>query len=189
MDIPERIELRETAHGHGDKGMAFYAYADTANLGVRMEARRQNARSPFVETWYLDALPHREFKSFEALREAALPLTDEEIEARTTKLYPRIRQVEPDPCGNRCRLCPRLDLIAGTPRQRHETWRVVLAYSWKNLHSLSLCDEHLSKYEMDPKGLKAAIEEEVRQRMERALLKELLGGVRRSGSSTPEVES
>jgi hypothetical protein len=170
MNIPEHIELRETAHGHGEKGMAFYAYADTANLGIRMEARRQNRRSRFIETWYLDALPQREFRSFEALREAALPLTAEEVEARTTKLYPRIRQIEPDSCGNRCRLCAPSDLVAGKPRQQHDTWRVTLAYSWKDLHSLSLCDEHLSKYERDPKGLKAAIEEESRKRIERSLL-------------------
>lgn len=171
MDIPETIKIKETMHGHGDKGMAFYGYADTSDLGIRMEARRKDGRSPFVETWFLDALPGREFPSFAALREAALPLTEEQIAAQTTALYPLIKEMSPDSCGNPCRLCPRpaSRLDADGKRIKFDTWRVDIAYSWKDLHSLSLCDAHMEQFADDPKRLRAAIEEEVRQRTERRL--------------------
>lgn len=168
MQIPESINLRETLHGHGAKGMAFYGYEDNHGLGVRMEARRKDGRSAFIETWFLDALPDREFKTFAEMRAAALPLTDEDIAAQTTHLYPLIRSVEPDSCGNRCRLCPRPPFDPSATRQKYETWRVTIAYSWKDSHSLSLCDAHQEQFEKDPAGLKTAIEEEVRQRRDRA---------------------
>lgn len=165
MDIPETINIKNTAHGHGAKGLAWYGYEDTAGLGVRMEARRKDGHSPFIETWFLDALPGREFASFGALREAALPLTPEEIEATTSAMYPLIKDVEPDSCGNRCRLCPRTPTLDGSgERVMHETWRVTLAYSWKDQHGLSLCDDHLARFETDPKGLRDAVEAEVAER-------------------------
>lgn len=168
MNIPESIKIKETLHGHGTKGMALYGYEDTSGLGIRMEARRKDSRSPFIETWFLDALPNREFPSFAALREAALPLTDEQIEAQTSALYPLIKSVEPDSCGNRCRLCPRPPFVPGAPRQKYDTWSVMIAYSWKDEHYLSLCDSHLEQFQGDAKGLKDAIEEEIRVRMSRS---------------------
>jgi hypothetical protein len=168
VDIPESINIRETMHGHGAKGMAFYVYADTGDLGIRMEARRKDGRSPFIETWFLDALPNREFSSFAALREAALPLTDAEIEAQTTACYPLVKDAKPDSWGNRCRLCPRPLFDPGAARVKHDTWRVTIAYSWKDLDSLSLCHDHLATFEKDPKGLRAAIEAEVAERRARA---------------------
>ena len=171
MDIPANLTMRNTVHGSGAKRMAFYGYEDNAGLGVRMEARRKDGRSPFVETWFLDALPGREFASFKDLREAALPLTDVQIAAETADKYPLIRGVEPDSCSNRCRLCPRTELAidsATRAPEKYDTWRVVLAYSWKDSHSLSLCDEHLEKFQNDAKGLRAAIEAEVEQRRARA---------------------
>lgn len=168
MDIPESIKLRETLHGSGAKGMAIYGYADTGGLGVRMEARRKDGRSPFIETWFFDALPGREFASFKALRDAVLPLTPEQIAAETADKYPLIRDAEPDSCGNACRLCPRPAYVPGQERVKYDTWRVTLAYSWKDEHPVSLCDAHMEQFEADPKGLRAAIEQEVELRRQRA---------------------
>ena len=170
MDIPERISIRETMHGHGAKGMAIYGYEDTGGLGIRMEARRENSRCAFVETWFLDALPDRSFSSFAELRTVALPMTDEQVHAATIGCYPLIRETRPDSCGNPCRLCPRPETTLGANGERiqHETWRVTIAYSWKDLHSLSVCDAHLEQFQDDPKGLRAAIEAEVQQRRARA---------------------
>ncbi len=171
MNIPETIKIHETVHGHGAKGMAFYGYEDASGLGIRMEARRENGRSPFIETWFVDALPNREFPTFAALRDAVFSLTDDQIAAQTSALYPLIKEMAPDECGNACRLCPRPPFIPGQSRQKHDTWRVTIAYSWKNLHWLSLCDAHLEQFRGDPKGLKGAIEEEIHQRKAGAELK------------------
>lgn len=170
MNIPEGISLKNTLHGHGAKGMAFYGYEDTAGLGVRMEARRESGRHPFVERWFLDALPGREFASFKELREAALPLTNEQILAETADKYPLIKSVAPDSCGNRCRLCPRTGSYfdASGVRIKYETWRVTIAYSWKDAHPLSLCDAHMEQFKSDPRGLRDAIEAEVESRRQRA---------------------
>ena len=170
MNIPENVQMRNTLHGSGAKGMALYGYEDTAGLGVRMEARRKDGRSPFVETWFLDALPGQEFKSFAELRAKALPLTDEQIAAETLDKYPLIKDAGPDTCGNACRLCPRTGTLFNRSGERvkHDTWRVTLAYSWKDCTSLSLCDEHMNQYEADPKGLSAAVDAEVAARKARA---------------------
>lgn len=170
MEIPTSIKLRNTLHGSGAKGMAVYGYEDTAGLGIRMEARRKDGRSPFIETWFLDALPGQEFKTFAELRAKALPLTDEQIAAETSDKYPLIKEAEPDSCGNACRFCPRTETLFNRSGERvkHDTWRVTLAYSWKNFTSLSLCDDHMSQYENDPKGLSAAVDAEVAARRARA---------------------
>lgn len=185
MDIPEKLTLRNTLHGHGAKGMAIYGYADTLGLGVRMEARRADRRSRFVETWFLDALPGREFASFKALCEAALPLTDEQVAAATSGAYPQITDVAPDSCGNRCRLCPRPPGGIGDPRAHHTTWSVTLMYSWKDGHPLSLCAEHLQRYRADPKGLRVAVEAELAERRARAKANEL----RRAANEQPKEPS
>lgn len=169
MNIPENVKMRNTLHGSGAKGMAVYGYEDTGGLGIRMEARRKDGRSPFVETWFLDALPGQEFKTFADLRAKALPLTDEQIAAESDK-YPLIKSAEPDSCGNRCRFCPRTDTLfnrSGEP-VKHDTWRVTLAYSWKDFTSLSLCDAHMDQYKADPKSLSAAVGAEVAARKARA---------------------
>lgn len=175
MNIPKSIKLRETLHGHGANGMAVYGYEDTGGLGIRMEARRKDGRSLFVETWFLDALPGQDFPSFAALREKALPLTDEQIAAETSDKYPLIKDAGLDPCGNACRLCPRPPTMFDDKGERikHDTWRVTLAYSWKDNHPVSLCDEHMNQYEADPKGLRAAVEAEVAARKARAAANKL----------------
>lgn len=33
MRLPEQLMMRELAHGHGAKGMAFYIYEDVDGLG------------------------------------------------------------------------------------------------------------------------------------------------------------
>lgn len=167
MEIPENINMKNTLHGSGAKGMAIYGYEDAHGLGIRMEAKRKDSRSPFIETWFLDALPNREFPTFKELRETALPLTDEQIAAATVDAYPLIKDIEPDPCGNRCRLCPCPPYVPGQVRIKYDTTRLTLAYSWKDGHPLSLCDEHLDQFANDPKGLAAAVKAEVEQRRAR----------------------
>ena len=169
MNIPEKISMREVLHGHGANGMALYGYEDTAGLGIRMEARRKDRKSPFVETFFLDALPGREFKTFADLCAAALPLTDADIEAATSAMYPRIKSIEPDTCGNRCRLCPRPESLfdAAGERIKHDTWRVEIADSWKKIDSISLCNAHMTQYDGDAKGLRAAMDAEVAERVKR----------------------
>lgn len=171
MNIPEVIGMRNAMHGSGAKGMAIYGYEDTSGLGIRMEARRKNGRSPFVETWFLDALPGQEFATFAALREKALPLTDEQIKAETADKYPLVAKIEPDTCGNACRLCPRPAYVPG--RVHHETWSVEVAYSWKDCHSVSLCDSHMAQFGLDgathdAKALVAALQAEVAERRAKA---------------------
>ena len=172
MNVPEEIKIRNTMHGSGAKGMAIYGYEDCHGLGIRMEARRKDGRSPFVETWFLDALPGHEFATFAELREKALPLTDEQIKAETADKYPLIAKMGPDSCGNACRLCPRPPYVPG-PRAHHETWSVQVAYSWKDCHSVSLCDTHMEQFGLDGathdvKALVAALEAEVAERRARA---------------------
>jgi hypothetical protein len=168
MNLPESLEMRNTLHGHGAKGMAIYGYDDASGLGVRMEARRKDGRSPFIETWFFDALPGREFATYAALREAVLPMSEAQIRSETADKYPLIREAEPDPCGNPCRLCPRPPYVPGQDRQKHETWRVTLAYSWKDVHPCSLCDDHYKRFAEDPNGLRDALAAEVAERIARA---------------------
>lgn len=157
MNLPASIRMRETIHGHGAKGMAFYGYEDTGGLGVQMEARRENGRSPFVETWFHKALPERKFSAFDAMRTALEALTDEEIEAEASK-YPRFRNIEPDSCGNACRLCP-LPPFTGE-RIKHDTYRVHLALGWRAVTDwpASLCEDHLIEFDRKPVELLAALE-------------------------------
>lgn len=176
MNLPEAIEMREAFHGSGDKGMALYGYADAGGLGVRMEARRKSGRERFVETWTFDGLPERRFPTLEDLRAAVAPLTEADIIAQTSALYPRVKVVEPDTCGNACRLCPRPQPLRGDPRVKHDTWRVELAYSWKDVQGCSLCDAHLAQFGLDgdkpdAKGLDAALKAEVAERMARAAIR------------------
>ena len=176
MELPESIQMKNTVHGHGGKGMAFYGYEDTAGLGVRMEARRKDGRSPFIETWTHDALPGREFQSYRALRDVVLPLTPEQIAAETADKYPLVRELEPDSCGNACRLCPRPPYVPGQERVKHDTWRATIAHAWNDLSGCSLCDAHMAQFGLDgatpdAKALVAALEAEVAERRAKAAAK------------------
>ena len=171
MSLPKSISLRETMHGHGAKGMAFYGYEDTAGLGVQMEARRKDSRSPFVETWFHDALFEREFPTYGALHAAFRQLTPEQVQAELAK-YPRWRETKPDTCGNPCRLCPRPPYTPGE-RVKHKTWRVAVAVGWRAItdQTCSLCDEHLAQFDGKPVELVAALEAEVAARRARSAAK------------------
>jgi hypothetical protein len=175
MDIPEKFRIREVIHGHGAKGLAFYGYEDVLGLGVQMEARRGDRRSPFVETWWLAALPDVSFGTLAALRLAAAEITDEAVAAEAAK-YPFIRSAKPDECGNACRLCER---PTTWPCPKYDTTRVSIATNWRAATDdfASLCADHMAQYQGDPSGLLAALSAEVAERKARA-------EARRTASST-----
>ena len=168
MKVPAQIKLRETAHGHGAKGMAFYDYEDAEGLGIQMQARRENGRSPFIETWFFEYLPDRRFETFAALASVLTEMTDEQIEAEASK-YPRFSRIEPDTCGNRCRLCPRPAYDPNVGRVKHETWRVQVAKGWRASTDwfCSLCDDHLAQFDGKPAELVEALKKEVEERKSR----------------------
>ncbi|QOT74857.1 hypothetical protein [Cupriavidus basilensis] len=163
MNIPDKLTLRETAHGHGANGMAFYGYEDTAGLGIQMEARRESGRSGFIETWFHEALPERKFATWAELSAAVAALTDEQVEAEAAQ-YPRFRSIRPDTCGNACRLCPRPSYTG--ERVKHDTWRVHVARGWRAVTDwrCSLCDTHLNQFDGKPAELIAALEAEAAER-------------------------
>lgn len=173
MNIPDKLTLRETAHGHGANGMAFYGYEDTSGLGIQMEARRENSRSAFIETRFHEALPWRKFATWAELSAAVAELTDEQVEAEAAQ-YPRFRSVAPDTCGNACRLCPRPPYTPG-PRVKHDTWRVQVARGWRAVTdwSCSLCNAHFNQFDGKPAELIAALEAEAAARRAGAAAKGL----------------
>ena len=81
MILPDDLKLRNTAHGSGAQGMAFYTYEDSAGLGVVMQARREHGRARFIQTWRFMWLPDHVCASFQELADAVLPLTDADIAA------------------------------------------------------------------------------------------------------------
>ena len=85
LPIPAHMRMNNTAHGHGDKGMAFYTYEDADGLGVLLDARRKDGRSPFVETWRFRWLANMEFTSYASLREAVKQVREAELEAERAK--------------------------------------------------------------------------------------------------------
>lgn len=168
MKIPTHLTMRETAHGVGARGLAFYEYEDTTGLGVQMQARRESSRASFVETWYHVALPERSFGTLADLAAAVDALTDEQIAAEAAN-YPRFRSTKPDSCGNPCRLCPR-PTYAGGPRVHHDTWRVTVARSWRPVtdSSSSLCEAHRMQFDGRPTELLVALAVEAAARKARA---------------------
>lgn len=85
MKLPDKITIKNTAHGSGDKGLAFYTYEDGEGLGIVMDARRTDDRSPFVESWRFRWLPNLVFVSFAHLVEVLRALPDEAVEAEKAK--------------------------------------------------------------------------------------------------------
>jgi hypothetical protein len=107
MSLPETLTFRESAHGTGAKGMAFYGYRDTGGHGVHMEARRPHGGARFVESFWWEFLPGQTFTTYAALREAAALVSDEQIAAERAK-YPFVQSAEPvgqRSYSNKCRLC------------------------------------------------------------------------------------
>lgn len=85
MKIPGQFKVKETAHGHGDKGMAFYTEEDTEGLGLVREIRRESSRHPFIAMWRFKWLPDRVFSSINELAQAVEALTDDQIAAEKAK--------------------------------------------------------------------------------------------------------
>lgn len=77
--MPENLQLRVIAHGHGARGMAFYEYEDLQGLGIVLDARRASRREGFVETWRCRWLPEREFRTYAGLAQALRQLSAQEI--------------------------------------------------------------------------------------------------------------
>lgn len=92
MRLPPSLTIRNTAHGSGERGMAFYMHEDTAGLGIVMTARRENSRAPFIETWRFRWLPDRVFSTIAELARALEPLTPEDIAAEQAR-WPRLGKV------------------------------------------------------------------------------------------------
>lgn len=92
MKLPADLKIKNTAHGHGAKGMAFYTDEDTAGLGVVRDMRRESGRHPFVATWRFRWLPNRAFLSFRDLEVALEQVTDEQVAAEKAK-WPALAEV------------------------------------------------------------------------------------------------
>lgn len=167
-ELPEHLFMRETRHGTGDSGLAFYDYEDNAGLGVQMQARRERRGERFVETWFHQMLPGMTFTTYAAMCEAYAKLTPEDIAAEKA-MYPYIRELKKDSCGNACRLCPRPPYMPGS-RVLHDTWRVDVATGWRasDGHFASLCHVHKAQFGHDPAALLAALDAEVVARRARA---------------------
>lgn len=152
--IPEQLQLTVTAHGHGDKGMAFYSYEDADGLGVLLDARRESRNAPFVETWRFRWLPDREFPNFVELRAAANALTKEAVFAEKAK-WPQL--VDP----------PRLRNSRGSASScwshkdrpaTHLAWAQACWYRYDGVTAL-LCDECASAAATDPAVITRASEQ------------------------------
>jgi hypothetical protein len=92
MRFPPGLQLRNTIHGTGDRGMAFYVHEDTAGFGIVMTARRESRRASFVETWRFRWLPDQVFSTVAELASALEQLTDEQIAAEKAR-WPRLGNV------------------------------------------------------------------------------------------------
>lgn len=92
MKLPDNLAVKNTAHGTGAKGMAFYTYEDNAGLGVVMESRRQSRAHVFANKWRFRWLPDREFDTLHDLEAALVDLTEEQIAAEKAK-WPELDSV------------------------------------------------------------------------------------------------
>lgn len=162
--LPEKLSLRETMHGHGAKGMAFYRYADK-EYGVHMEARRANSRERFIETFTWDYLPGQSFPTYAALCEAAKAVTADDIAAEKA-MYPYLRSSElvgDDDFANACRLCKGPGFLV-----------IHLAHNWQPVEDsyATLCKDHqfLAQH---PQALHEALLAEVAERRDRAAKSQL----------------
>lgn len=99
MQLPEHLSMKNTKHGHGPQGLAFYRYEDAGGLGILLDVRRQSAGERFVETWRFRWLPEGEFRTYEALRAAVAELTDEALAAERAK-WPQMPEPPAPSSGN-----------------------------------------------------------------------------------------
>lgn len=157
MFLPDKFELKEVRHGHGD-GMWFYDFKDTAGLGVHVH-QRSDKQGHRIQ-WMHVALPEMKFASLESLRAALVPVTHHQIDTEAAK-WPQLK-IEPEAptLNNRCRLCPREPHIRATHR-------VTVMLSWiETGHYAGLCDEHAG-LAGQPQLLIAALDAEVEARRQR----------------------
>lgn len=107
MQFPKDLKMKERAHGHGAKGLAFYSYEDCAGLGVELDVRRQDRRSRFLESWRFRWLPDQVFATYSDLCAAVAALSDEAIAAEKTK-WPRLHSIveKSGPTNGSCWLHP-----------------------------------------------------------------------------------
>jgi len=164
MNIPDNLTLYSTVHGHGANGLAFYRYADRDGFGVHLDARRESHGKPFVESYWLDALPNQRFPTLHALQKAAAALSDRQVALEREK-YPQVRNARPvgkRSYQNKCRFCPR-------EAARPGALIVYLARSWNPVtdHRVELCEGHQGMAE-DPAALDAAIKAEIARRAPKA---------------------
>lgn len=82
--LPAKLTMTLEVHGHGAKGMAFYA-SEARGYDVLLDSRRKDGRSPFVDTWRYRWLPEQTFPNFAALREAVNALAPEAIAAERAR--------------------------------------------------------------------------------------------------------
>jgi hypothetical protein len=152
MHLPENLTMMNTAHGHGDKGMAFYTYEDADGLGVLLDARRKDGRSPFVETWRFRWLPYVEARTYNELRDAVGALCNEEQVADQKAKWPQMPKPPAPSLGG----VGRCWLHTDRPRT-HSGW---VQTSWHQFDGLTamLCDECAAAAATDPTGIVRASE-------------------------------
>lgn len=171
MILPKQPAMKNTAHGHGDKGMYFYRHRDVDDLGINIDIRRESSKHPEVVRFYYDWLPEQYFPDYRTLWDAVALLPDEQIEAEKAK-YPLVRSAEPVAernHNNKCRLCSAL------PEPKHGVLIVHLAGYWcpGDDRYCELCGDHQHLVE-DPRALWAALDAEVAARRARRLAKGLV---------------
>lgn len=169
MQLPEKINVRNTLHGNKGGGGYVYRYSDTEGLGVNVTIVKEKRGAPEVRRYSFDWLPDLDFPTYESLRAAVAQLSDERIVAEKAK-YPVIRSSQAvkhkvvSGYVNRCRLCP-FDSASAVP----EAFRFSLAINPDAMNDwyFGLCDDHATQYAFKPVELLAALEAEVATRKAR----------------------
>lgn len=166
MQLPEKINVRNTLHGNKGGGGYVYRYSDTEGLGVNVMIVKEKRGAPEVRRYSFDWLPNLDFPTYEGLRAAVAQLSDERIAAEKAK-YPVIRSSQAvkhkvvSGYVNRCRLCP-FDSASAVP----EAFRFSLAINPDGMNDwhFGLCHEHAGQYAFKPVELLAALKNEVAER-------------------------
>lgn len=91
--IPDRLNLREAAHGRGANGLAFYIHRSDEH-GVQEEARREARGAPWLTAYTSDHLPEKEFKTFGELRDAVQKAYDA---GELKEFVPSVLSADPKP--------------------------------------------------------------------------------------------
>jgi hypothetical protein len=70
LPLPEKIKMSSRAYLDGDNGMRSQVF-DNAEHGVTYTSTKESHSTDWVGTWTATRLPGREFRTYEALRQAA----------------------------------------------------------------------------------------------------------------------